>query len=145
MSEEKEDWGEVEIPNEEQAACQACPAGTKASDDRTHCVCEAGFYDNAQLPTISCFDMDFYRASVTANSSTTTTSCRACPHCMDCSTEQPKLLADFQFLTADAPVMEARTAFKCPVRSACPEQALAATTPQNDTDEARLIAELPEV
>eukprot|EP01045_Picozoa_sp_COSAG04_P026076 COSAG04_NODE_3547_length_2718_cov_1.038183_2_plen_697_part_00 len=117
-----------EIPNPEQVACQACPPGTKASDDSANCVCEVGFYDTAQLPSITCFDADFVLASTPANVSTVGTSCRPCPHCMDCSTAQPKLMAQYQFLTATAPVSQARSVFKCPVAFTCLSQALITTT-----------------
>ena len=51
-------------------------------------------------------------------------------------------MAEFQFLHAEAPVAQTRNAFKCPVASACPEQALRPTAP-NDTSAASTLVAQP--
>ena len=51
-------------------------------------------------------------------------------------------MAEFQFLHAEAPVAQTRNAFKCPVASACPEQALRPTAP-NETSAASTLNAQP--
>ena len=135
--------GGVEVPNLDQSACIECSEGTIPSADRTACVCASDSYSVEELPIIRCIDLAFDPMLPTLNASASgCISCAASGDCVTCSSTGVTLNEGYQFLDSSAAVEINWHAFKCPTKSACPEQDLrpVATGVPNNASSAKVNA-----